>query len=391
MKSMATGTIVARMIDPARMRRAAWRVYHTAMGLPHDACIHVARSPLVFYDQGWQSSNEVPEWYRQNHAKEGVANVRMTILDADANPHQQVLVWRTTRAVSRGEELRFTYTDVPREWDHDASVGKRIGDDAEIKAVMEGLHRLNVMPTDMNGGGNKRKAARSHFGLPIDSANTVRIVALSRVMATREDFILEASAATQLGVAFITSLQQVVVRVAIAVGGATPALTLLNIQSFFGMSASNVRIAKWYDANLTLPSRLPHANAKKLLEALLETLSALHADQTTYPITQRLLRVPAPVYDAQAASDLAEVVDAIEVELTTRLSGGGDERATRRSRGGASSSGDGHSGGSRTDCGRQCTTAPSGSFASVAIPCDGVALGTSGEHRCQGCSRDAET
>ena len=55
---MAAGTEVARMIDPARMRRGAWDVYHAALGLPHDACIQVARSPLVFYDQGWQTSYE---------------------------------------------------------------------------------------------------------------------------------------------------------------------------------------------------------------------------------------------------------------------------------------------------------------------------------------------
>ena len=53
---------------------------------------------------------------------------------------------RHLRAVSRGEELRFTYTDVPREWN----------DDAEIEAMMGGLHRLNVTSTDVNGGGIKR-------------------------------------------------------------------------------------------------------------------------------------------------------------------------------------------------------------------------------------------
>ena len=112
-QDMAAGTEVARMIDPARMRRAAWDIYSTALGLPHDACVQVARSPLVFYDQGWQTMDMVPLWYRQNHAREGVANVKMSILNPDADPQKQLLVWRTIRAVRRGDELRFTYTDVP--------------------------------------------------------------------------------------------------------------------------------------------------------------------------------------------------------------------------------------------------------------------------------------
>ena len=60
----------------------------------------------------------------------------------------------------------------------------------------------------------------------------------------------------------------------------------------------------------------------------------------------------------EAESDLTEVISAIEVELTARLSGGGGERerATRRSRGGGSGSGgsgsgSGGSGGSSSSSG----------------------------------------
>ena len=97
-KEMAAGMEVARMGDPARMRRKAWEIYRAALGLPHDACVQVARSPLVFYDQGWQAMDNVPLWYRQNHAKEGIANVKMSILNPGADPQRQLLVWRTTCA-----------------------------------------------------------------------------------------------------------------------------------------------------------------------------------------------------------------------------------------------------------------------------------------------------
>jgi len=117
--TMPPGAIVAEMTDPARMRKKAWEVYRVAVGLPHDACIHVERSPLVFYDAAWDSQAAVPLWYRQNHAREGIANVKMTLADRTAGPHDQRLLWRTTRIVEEGEELRFTYTDVPREWDRE--------------------------------------------------------------------------------------------------------------------------------------------------------------------------------------------------------------------------------------------------------------------------------
>ena len=140
LKEMAAGTEVARMCDPARMRRAAWDIYSTALGLPHDACVQVARSPLVFYDQGWQTMDKAPLWYRQNHAKEGIANVKMSILNPDADPQRQLLVWRTNRAVRRGEELRFTYTDVPWEWDADQRTGMPArGEEGGIESMMDGL------------------------------------------------------------------------------------------------------------------------------------------------------------------------------------------------------------------------------------------------------------
>ena len=195
-QDMAAGTEVARMIDPARMRRAAWDVYHTALGLPHDACVQVARSPLVFYDESWQTMDQVPEWYRQNHAREGVANVKMSILNPGADPQRQVLVWRTTRAVRRGEELRFTYTDVPREWDADQRIGMPVSGEEGIESMMDGLlldaepavgltEPANIAADAPGGRPSKRKAPaaiRAHWGMPSDSADRLSLIALSRLV-----------------------------------------------------------------------------------------------------------------------------------------------------------------------------------------------------------------
>ena len=103
-KDLQVGTEAARMTDSARMRRGAWEIYHKALGLPHDAAIFVARSPLVFYDQGWQTSYEqgsfqsmnfIPDWYRLNHA---------STRDAPASS-------RKSRAGARGEASSAASTE----------------------------------------------------------------------------------------------------------------------------------------------------------------------------------------------------------------------------------------------------------------------------------------
>ena len=189
---MAAGTEVARMIDPARMRRAAWDIYSTALGLPHDACVQVARSPLVFYDQGWQTMDQVPEWYRQNHARESVANVKMSILNPGADPQRQVLVWRTILAVRRGDELRFTYTDVPGQWDDEQRIGMPVHAEEGIEDLMGEMsldaapasRSANIAADAPDGRPSKRKAPaaiRAHWGLPSDSSDRLSLIALSRL------------------------------------------------------------------------------------------------------------------------------------------------------------------------------------------------------------------
>ena len=115
-REVGAGTVVAGMEVSARMKRAAWDAYRTAAGLPHDAAIYVARSPLVFYDAGWVDAEDPPKWYMANHSTEA-ANMRMGLLDPSMAPRRQTLVWRTTRPVSRGEELLFAYGEVGSEWD----------------------------------------------------------------------------------------------------------------------------------------------------------------------------------------------------------------------------------------------------------------------------------
>ena len=114
-QDIPTGVVVAHMLIPARMKRSAWNEYHPAAGLPHDAAIYVARSPLVFFDAAWIEPERPPKWYRINHSSN--PNLALGLLDPSKPPQEQSIVWRTTRRVDRREELFFTYEDVPAEWD----------------------------------------------------------------------------------------------------------------------------------------------------------------------------------------------------------------------------------------------------------------------------------
>ena len=113
-RDIPAGMVVAGMEKSARMKRSIWRDYHRYAGLPHDAAIYVARSPLVFYDAAWTDPSTPPKWYRLNHSE--TPNLFMGLLDPSKPPRSQALVWRTKRPIRPNEELFFTYEDVPPEW-----------------------------------------------------------------------------------------------------------------------------------------------------------------------------------------------------------------------------------------------------------------------------------
>lgn len=115
-KNIEKGTIVAQLGTSARMKPKQFSIFRAALGLPHDACIHVERSHYIVYDSKWTDPLQVPLWYRLNHARLGIANVHMKLLNRDCRPDKQSVVWIASRNIEANEELRFTYTDVPQEW-----------------------------------------------------------------------------------------------------------------------------------------------------------------------------------------------------------------------------------------------------------------------------------
>ena len=176
------------------------------------------------------------------------------------------------------------------------------------------FQRLTLAPVAASG--SKRRAA-GHAGLSSDSSASVRLVALSRLLATKAEMSLEASASTAAGAAFTIALQGVVLRVAVRVGGASPQLDDGNVRGFFNLSASHVAQQHLYNAGWSLPSRLPHAQAKVLLSGLLDALTAIRTTAKGHAVAQRLLQVPVPLYDGQAATEMAELMAALGRTLLT--------------------------------------------------------------------------
>ena len=86
-----------------------------------------------------------------------------------------------------------------------------------------------------------------------------------------------------------------------------------------------------------------HAQAKVLLSGLLDALTAIRTTAKAYPVAQRLLQVPSPPYDGQAATEMAELMAALEADLAARLGGGGGGGGGSSTDGASSSGGGGSS------------------------------------------------
>ena len=190
---------------------------------------------------------------------------------------------------------------------------------------------------DVGALASKRKATSSsscggHYGVSSDSALALRLVALSRLMRTRDDPILEQAAATPMGVATLAVLRSATQRIAVSVGGADPSLNEQSMITLFNLSASTIAVQRLYDsATLSLPSKLPWPNAKALVTALLHSLAGARTADTGYRVGERLLQLPGRPMDAAAHADLTALTSLIECEMRTRLTEGGSAASSSAS------------------------------------------------------------
>ena len=174
-------------------------------------------------------------------------------------------------------------------------------------------------------GAPKRKASSissGHFGLANDSSVALALVALSRLVRSRDESTLAGVARSALGQAVLAALRTATLRVALAVGGADPSLGEAQVQTLFNLSASHVAARRLYDGGLSLPSRLPWPQAKALVAALLDALGNARLTALGYEMSRALVAGGASSdsdRDANSTPDVAQLVAAVEADMAVVL------------------------------------------------------------------------
>ena len=179
----------------------------------------------------------------------------------------------------------------------------------------------------------KRKAPRvprAHWGLPSDSAERLSLIAFSRLVRSLDLLTLNQVASSPVGVAVLTALKGVVLRVAVANGGAE--INAISVATLFNLSGSSFASQSRYDgSSLSLPDKLPYAGARALVRSMLDSLTvALLVSEGTI-VPRLLLRIPFAPLNAEAQAAIDVLMARVEADLAERLVSGG--------RGGSSSSG----------------------------------------------------
>ena len=199
---------------------------------------------------------------------------------------------------------------------------------AALPTLALSLGRLQLTTTI---GAPKRSRAVGHGGASSDSSMSVALVALSRLVRTREYSILEPASRSPVGAPLMEALRAAVLKVARAAGGADAALSEANVQTYFNQSASTIANQRLYTGGLSLPARLPWPSAKALLAALLDSLTAVAMTAAGVSIAAAVSNSNPPAVDTAL---IASVVAAVEAGMAARLdgsSGGGSSSASGRS------------------------------------------------------------
>ena len=207
-------------------------------------------------------------------------------------------------------------------------------------------------------GAPKRKVSSvshsSHRGIRSDSGTaTVKIVLLSRLFREKDLTLLENSAAFEDGLLLISKLQEIMLTLCTReTRGKTPSPSISDMRTLFRLTGSALSHAKLYEAQLSLPSRLPMEAAKIAYQTMLEMMGTVKdttAGMALYHLLTREAGSPRPrdapgkvvrvieelrqileVVNATAsASDPLTVVDGVVVDPDSVSSSSFDTRSTR--------------------------------------------------------------
>ena len=162
----------------------------------------------------------------------------------------------------------------------------------------------------------------AHYGVNSDAATSIGLIALSRLTRTKDTSLLTQMAKSSLGVALLTALRSLVLRVALATPGFDTNLSDANMISLFNLQGSSSKYESQYGNFGSLQSRLPWPTYKRLVAALLEALTTARMSQVGHVPGQLLLMAtPTTPLDAAGQAAVDALAAAVEQSMLTRLTG----------------------------------------------------------------------
>ena len=190
------------------------------------------------------------------------------------------------------------------------------------------LANISFSKLRIDAPASKRKPAASsgHFGERSDSAQmAVKLIALSRVLLTKDAAVLSTVAASAHGAELLRMLMAATLRLAVlATGGSDLAaststiLNLGNIATLFNVTGSTIARQSSFEALFGLPDKISWNDARAVYAALLDSLAYARAMPAGAAV-EGLLMSNGTALGTPAAAVIGAFVTAVEERASHRL------------------------------------------------------------------------
>ena len=186
------------------------------------------------------------------------------------------------------------------------------------------LARISFANLRIDGPASKRKPTSSgHFGQRADSAHTsVRLIALSRVLLTKDADVLSTVATSAHGAELMRRLMAATLRLAVlAAAGdaaASTALNLGNMATMYNVTGSTIARQESYEALFGLPDKISWVDARAVYSALLDAL-AFARTASAGAAVEALLLTNATENDTSPAAVISAFMTVVDERATHRL------------------------------------------------------------------------
>ena len=184
-----------------------------------------------------------------------------------------------------------------------------------LPPLLVSLAKLNI-----DAPAKRKPASSGHFGERSDSAQmAVNLIALSRVLLTKDADVLATVAASVNGAELMRRMMAATLRLAVlaAAGGNTP-LNIDNMATMFNVTGSTLSRQSSYEALFGLPDKISWNDARAVYAALLDALAYVRATPAGAAV-ESLIMSNVTGSDASPATVISSFVAAVEERATHRL------------------------------------------------------------------------